>query len=82
MAGIGDDVDQADVIALLAAHVRGDEVACQELLSTMEMAAAVRCMSLAIGLAIEVACRELPGGRGEFGRMLQAWQVRRRGSLS
>lgn len=74
-------VEQADVIALLAAHVRGDERACQELLNALGPADGVRLLSLAIGLALEVAYEALPGGRDELERMLTGWQERRRGSL-
>lgn len=82
MAGMADDdVDQADVIAFLAAHVRKDERTCQEFLTALGTANGVRLLGHAIELAIEVACHELPGGRAEFRRMLESWQVRRRDSL-
>jgi hypothetical protein len=74
-------VEQADVIALLLAHTRGDEKGCQELLTALGTADGVRLLSLAIGLALEVAYEALPGGRGELQRMLTGWQVRRRDSL-
>ena len=48
----------------------------------MGAADAVRCMSLAVGLVIEVACRELPGGRAELADMLTGWQERHRGALA
>jgi hypothetical protein len=81
MADDADQVDQADVIAFLAAHVRGDERTCQELLASLGTANGVRLLGHAIELAIEVACHELPGGRAEFRRMLESWQVRRRDAL-
>ncbi len=76
-----ESIEQADVIAFLAAHVRGDEQACRELLGTLGTAGGIRLLGHAIELAIEVACHELPGGRAEFRRMLESWQVRRRESL-
>lgn len=74
-------VEQADVIAFLAAHVRRDERTCQELLTALGTAGGIRLLGHAIELAIEVACRELPGGRDELARMLESWQVRRRDAL-
>ena len=76
-----DTVEQADVIAFLAAHVRRDERTCQELLSALGAAGGVRLLGHAIELVIEVACRELPGGRPELADMLTSWQERHRGSL-
>jgi hypothetical protein len=74
-------VEQADVIALLAAHIRGDEVACQELLGTLGTAGGIRLLGHAISLVIEVAAGALPGGRAELLDMFTSWQERRRGSL-
>jgi hypothetical protein len=81
MADDVDQVDQADVIGFLAAHVRKDEQTCQELLTALGTAGGIRLLGHAIELVIEVACHELPGGRDELGRMLESWQVRRRDSL-
>ena len=71
-------IELADVVAFLAAHVRGDEDACRALLAATD---GVKLLGFAIEVAIEVACRELPGGREEFGRMLAGWQARRNAGL-
>lgn len=74
-------VEQADVIAFLAAHARGDEVTCQEFLTTLGTPGGVRLLGHAIEVAIEVACHALPGGRAELLDMLTSWQERHRGQL-
>jgi hypothetical protein len=76
-----EEPEQADAIAFLAAHVRGDERACQELLGALGTAGGIRLLSEVVSLAVGVACRSLPGGRAELLDMLTSWQERRRGQL-
>jgi hypothetical protein len=74
-------IEYADVVAFLAAHVRGDERACQELLGSLGTAGGIRLLGHAISVVLGVAAEALPGGRAELLDMFTSWQERRRGQL-
>jgi hypothetical protein len=74
-------VELADCVALLAAHIRGDEETCRELLGALGPDAGIVLLGHAISLLIEAAAGALPGGRAELLGMFTSWQERRRGQL-
>lgn len=72
-------LELADVVAFLAAHVRGDQEACRALLEAVPDG--VVLLSHAISVALDAAYEALPGGRGQFELMLLSWQERHPGSM-
>ncbi len=79
MADQAETVELPDVVAFLAAHVRGDQEACRALLGAVPDGTVL--LGHAIEVAISVACQALPGGRAELADMITGWQERRRGQL-
>ena len=66
------DATLADAVALVLAHLRGDEVAIEALLAGCEVP---NLFAIATGLLTGLLSQALPGGRTELERMLTAWQA-------
>jgi hypothetical protein len=79
MVTVADEPEQADAVALVLAHLRGDEQVIEALLAAVEPR---DLFAATVGLLVnQLLAETFPGGLDGLERTLVDWQQQRRESL-